>query len=178
MTRFAVAAVVCLALIIAAALLTRRPHDRSDAALSEPLPREVDQSLAIAVQGQELSGTGFVVPSSYSSLRAAGRCQRGQVQATVTPNRPFRSLTATVIDVPVDGRIRRHYEFLVDAIDGEIINGHFSDGDPCSLRLVPPGSVVDPVAPPTQGTSKRPHEVADAICCDRDATSAARPRAG
>jgi hypothetical protein len=108
--------------------------------------------VAVAVQRQDLSGTDFVVPSNYSSLRAAGRCQRGQVQAIVTPNRPFRSLTAMVIDVPVDGRIRRRYEFFVDAIDGEIIEGHFSDGDRCTLRLVGPGGgPVDPVVPTNAG---------------------------
>jgi hypothetical protein len=152
-TRFIVAAIVCLALIAAAALLTWRPaDDRSDAS-DEPLPRGVDQSAAVNVQRQDVSDTDFVVPSSHSSLRAAGRCQRGHVQAIVTSNRRFRSLTAVVIDVPVNGRIRRHYEFFVDAIDGETIDGHFSDGDRCSLRLTGPSGrgPVDPVVPTHAG---------------------------
>jgi hypothetical protein len=145
-------AVVVLALIAAATILTwRLADDRSDAS-HELLPREVDQSAAVTVQRQDVSGNDFVVPSSYSSLLAAGRCQRGQVRAIVTPNRPFRSLTAMVIDVPVDGRIRRRHEFVVDAIDDEIIEGHFSDGDQCALRLVGPGGgPVDPVVPTNAG---------------------------
>lgn len=151
--RLAVAAVVCLALIAAATFMTWQPaDDRSDAS-HEPLPREADQSVAVAVQRQDVPGTDFIVPSSYSSLVAAGRCQRGQVRAIVTPNRPFRSLTAMVVDVPVEGRIPRRYEFFVDAIDGEIIEGHFSDGDRCTLRLVGPGGQgpVDPVVPTSAG---------------------------
>lgn len=152
-TRLAVAAIGCLAFIAAATLLMWRPADDRSDAWDEPMPREVDQSAAATfVQRQDVSGTDFVVPSNYSSLLAAGRCQRGQVQAIVTPNRAFRSLTAMVIDVPVDGRIRRRYEFFVDAIDGEIIEGHFSDGDRCSLRFGPSGpGPVDPVAPSNPG---------------------------
>jgi hypothetical protein len=144
-----------LALIASAVFVTTRPaDDRSD------FPQEsLSHEASVAAEDQrpdqplELPGTDFVVPSSYSSLHAAGRCQRGQVQAFITPNRPFRSLTAMVIDVPAEGRIRRRYELFVDAIDGEIIDGHFSDGDRCTLRLVGPGGrgPVDPVVPTNTG---------------------------
>jgi hypothetical protein len=91
------------------------------------------------------SRPSFVVRRSVGSLHARGRSPRGEADALVTPNVPFRSLTAMVVDVPIEGRIVRRFEFLVDAVRDPEIDGHFSDGEPCTLRLVGSPGPVDPM---------------------------------
>ena len=158
MTKRTAAYICCFGVIAAAVLLLRSlVHTDNDVgarsesgtakaveyenADARPIPSEGEASMSA-----ELRRTAFVVRRSDNVLlSAAGQCSRGQVYARVTANVPFRSLPATVIDIRASGRVPRDYEFFVDAVRGEVIEGHFDAGDHCTLRLVGSRGPTDPV---------------------------------
>jgi hypothetical protein len=155
MTKRPVAAIACFGAVAGLALLARtliQKHSVAVHAESE-MARSIDhehagpQSLASETQDAarpELTSRTFVVRrASQVSLSAAGQCSRGQVHASFAANVPFRSLSTTVTDVRVSGRIPRSFEFFVDAVRGDVIEGHFSPGDKCTLRLVSPRGPAD-----------------------------------